>query len=77
MVKPRVDDETRSEKFKRIAAGRTQRILVYLRRLGNCSNKSRYEYSKDDISKIFSAIDQELRKTKSMFNTPGGKKFSL
>ena len=35
--------------------------------LGNCSNKNNYTYTDDDVKQIFSAIDQELRITKSKF----------
>ena len=36
MVKVKVKDENKSEKFIRIAENRTQRILDDLRLLGNC-----------------------------------------
>ena len=59
--------ESKSERFKRIASKRTQGVLDALRKLGNCSNKGIYHYSNEEIIKIFSAIDHELRRIKILF----------
>jgi len=69
MVKPRVDGETKEEKFKRIATARTLRILNDLRLLGNCANTSIYSYDREDVRKIFSAIEKELKRVKALFNS--------
>ncbi|MGC8899118.1 MAG: hypothetical protein ACP5KP_01195 [Candidatus Micrarchaeia archaeon] len=70
MVKPKVDGETKQEKFKRIASARTQRILEDLRLLGNCANTGTYRYNKKDINKIFSTIEKEVKRVKSLFDKP-------
>jgi hypothetical protein len=62
-------NETKAERFKRIASKRTQNTLEVLRKLGNCSNKSVYHYDDKDITKIFYAIDQELKRIKALFTT--------
>lgn len=77
MVKPKILDETRNDKFRRIAASRTQRILDDLRLLGNCSNTSVYEYSDEEISKIFNMVDKELKRVKGLFDKPKKEKFSF
>lgn len=77
MAKPKIQGETKEEKFKRIASSRTQNILEYLRLLGNCSNRNTYSYNEDDISKIFSAIDKEIKRVKMLFDKPDSKKFVL
>lgn len=59
--------ETRHERFKRIAAKRTNDILEKIRILGNCSNKSSYEYTEEEINKIFTEIDKQLKLTKAKF----------
>lgn len=59
--------ETKPDRFKRIATRRVQEILDKFRLLGNCANKHTYEYDEGDVQKIFSAIDEELRKTKLRF----------
>jgi len=60
--------ESRSEKFKRIATRRTNEIIDKIRVLGNCSNKSTYEYSSEEVSKIFKSIEQELNSAKNKFS---------
>lgn len=69
--------ETRSDRFKRLATRRTNAALDKLRLLGNLSNKSSYEYSEEDINKIFFAIDSQLRTVKSLFLGKKKKRFSL
>ena len=76
MVKPRVEGETKEEKFKRIAGARTRKILKDLRLLGNCANTSTYSYDKKDVNKIFSTIEKEVRRVKSLFDKPKAE-FSL
>ena len=76
MVKPRVNGETKEEKFKRIATARTLRVLNDLRLLGNCANTSIYSYTQKDVNKIFSAIEKELKRVKALFNKPK-EEFSL
>ena len=71
--------ETKKEKFVRVAESRTNKIISMIRLLGNCSNKSVYEYSEKDIKKIFNAIEAELKTAKGKFlETPEpGAKFKL
>ena len=45
--------------------------------LGNCSNKNNYSYTNEDIKKIFNAIEQEVKNTKSKFNFGRNDKFEL
>lgn len=60
--------ETKRERFIRLAEARTNKILDMLKLLGNCSNKSNYDYSEDDVKKIFAAIDKETKNAKAKFN---------
>jgi len=73
--------ETKSERFVRIAEARTNKIIDMIQLLGNCSNKASYEYSKDDVKKVFNAIESELKIAKSKFeigdNEGKEKKFTL
>ena len=59
--------ETKRERFVRIAEARTNRILDNMRLIGNCSSKSNYEYTDEDIKKIFGALEKELKQTKNQF----------
>ncbi|OIO26553.1 hypothetical protein AUJ14_01680 [Candidatus Micrarchaeota archaeon CG1_02_55_22] len=76
MVKVRIEGETKKGKFRRIATARTSRILENLRLLGNCANHSTYDYDEKEIDKIFSTIERELKRTKSLFDKPNTE-FSL
>jgi len=60
-------EETRQQRFKRIAGARTNKILDMLKLLGNCSNTGNYEYSENDVKKIFNAIEAEVKASKAKF----------
>lgn len=55
------------ERFKKLAEQRTNKILKTLNLLGNCANKGNYAYTDEEVKKIFSAIEKELRLTKNKF----------
>jgi len=70
--------ETKEQRFKRIASRRTEKTLDALRKLGNCSNRGIYYYSTEDVNKIFSAIDTELKRIKLLFTSKSkSAKFTL
>ena len=74
------EQETKREKFVRLAEARTNKILDMLQLLGNCSNTSAYDYTQEDVDKIFSAIETEVREAKKKFNkveSKKGSRFSL
>lgn len=62
-----MSNESKREKFVRIAEARTNKILDMMRLLGNCSSKANYEYTEEDIKKIFGALEKELKNTKNKF----------
>lgn len=71
-------NESKNEKFVRIAEARTNKIIDMIRLLGNCSNTSTYDYSKEDVKKIFGAIESELKIAKAKFDMPDdSSKFKL
>lgn len=74
-----MSNESKRDKFVRLAEARTNKIIDMIRLLGNCSNSIVYEYNKDDVKKIFSTIEDELKIAKSKFeiNDVEDKKFSL
>lgn len=61
-------NESKREKFVRLAEARTNKILDMMRLLGNCSNKNNYEYTEQDVRKIFNTLERELKNTKAKFN---------
>jgi hypothetical protein len=55
------------ESFVRLAENRTRRALKDIRLIGNLSNRSNYAWTTDDVSKIFAALDREIRETRQRF----------
>ena len=72
-----MEQETRNERFKRVASKRTNEILEKIRIIGNCSNKSSYEYTEEEVNKIFSEIDKQLKLTKAKFLGGKGERIKL
>lgn len=70
-------NESRQEKFKRLATQRTNAVLDKLRLLGNLSNKANYDYSDEDTRKIFKAIDNQLKNIKLKFVSGTKREFRL
>jgi uncharacterized protein YutE (UPF0331/DUF86 family) len=70
-------NETKREKFLRLATQRTKEILSRLRILGNCANRQVYEYNEADIDKIFSAVKEQMKNTEAKFHFPKHKEFKL
>ena len=72
--------ETKRDKFVRLAGARTNKIIDMIQLLGNCSNSGAYDYTQQDVDKIFTAIENELREAKKKFSKVDSKKgtrFSL
>lgn len=64
--------ENKSERFRRLAEKRTRRVLEDMRILSNLSNKGLYDYSPEQLRKVFGAIKEALTKAEVRFK--GGKK---
>lgn len=62
--------EEKRERFKRLATQRTNTILQKIKVLGNCSNRSAYDYTEEEILKIFTELEKALKETKSRFHYP-------
>jgi len=74
MKKEIPNEESRSERFKRIASKRTNDILHKIHLLGNCSNRSAYDYTEEEVNKIFSAVEKEMRQARARFTFGRNKK---
>lgn len=70
--------ETKHDKFVRLAEARTNKIIDTLQLLGNCSNTAVYEYSQSEVDQIFAAIETEIKEAKRKFKkAEPEKKFTL
>lgn len=72
-----MNQDNKRERFKRLAAQRTNSVLKRLKVLGNCSNRSAYNYTEEEIGKIFSEIERQVRGIKAKFHFPKNKEFKL
>jgi hypothetical protein len=52
-------------------------VLQKLKVLGNCANRQAYEYSEDEVEKIFATIDKYFKSVKAKFSFPKEEKFKL
>ena len=66
--------ENKRDNFKRISENRVSKILTLLSQLTNLSNSSFYEYTDEEIEKIFDAISTEVAKSKEMLLKSNDKK---
>lgn len=62
------NEESKRDRFVRLAEARTNKIIDLIKLLGNCSNTGAYDYTQQDIEKIFSAIEAELKEARKRFN---------
>lgn len=70
------EQETKRERFVRIAEARTNKIIDMIQLLGNCSNVNAYDYTQKDVDLIFKAIQVELDEAKRKFSKMENKKSS-
>lgn len=68
------EQETKRDKFVRLAEARTNKIIDMIQLLGNCSNTGAYDFTQQDVDKIFTAIEAELREAKKKFSKIDSKK---
>ena len=69
MVDTQRSTEQKVERFYRVAERRTNNVLKALKLLGQCSNTRVYEYTDDDVQRMFREIERELRNAKQSFAT--------
>lgn len=71
------EELTKRDRFKKLAVYRTNEVLKKLKVLGNCANRSAYEYTEEEINKIFSEIDRTVKETKGKFHFVKSREFKL
>jgi len=77
MMRRAGDNETPEQRFERLATLRTNAVLDRLRILGNLSNRQMYNYSEEDVDKIFSAINKQVKEARAKFNAQKQERFKL
>ena len=59
------------EKFVALAEARVNKTLKGMQLVGNLSNRAAYEYTDEDIKKMFRALQQGLDSAKQRFSDAG------
>ena len=62
-----VKQRDKRERFLKIAERRTRAVLKRLQVLGNCSNRHAYEFSDEDVQKIFDTIERQVALQRAKF----------
>lgn len=62
------EDETKRQKFERLATPRVNRALTSIRLLGNLAS-SNYDWAEDDVAAIRAALDLALDQALAKFET--------
>lgn len=66
-------DETKSQKFSRLASARTSKALKAIKNIGNLSGSS-YEYTPDQANKIVAALNGAVKTVAEKLTAPKGSK---
>ena len=61
-------ERNKRAKFVELAENRVNRAIKDIRLIGNLSNRSAYEFTEEDIRKIFKALLKELDTAKGRFS---------
>ncbi len=59
--------EDKHEKFLRLGKLRGERVLKDVRLVANLSNTKNYEYKEEEVRRLFSAIEEEVKIAKNEF----------
>lgn len=70
--------ESKSDRFRRVAEARVNKLIKMLRLLGNCSMSTVYVYDNDQVEQIFSKLQIELDQARQRYcGERQRKRFSL
>ncbi len=72
-------NESKNERFRRLAQSRGNRLIREIMLLGNLSNQKNYSYSKEEVERLFAPIQRELDEVRTLFvaGSPTAKKVNL
>jgi len=66
-------EETKSQKFQRLAATRINKIVSAINTLGNLSNTSQYDFTSEEVGKIIDALNTAVEDLEYRFGGDGEK----
>lgn len=60
--------ETRSDRFRRLAESRGDRLIREISLLGNLANRKNYDYTAEEVQQLFEPIERELKEVRALFD---------
>ena len=74
-----MSNESKNERFRRLANSRGNRLIREIALLGNLSSTKNYSYSEEEVRRLFAPIQQELDEVRALFDTklPSARKVDL
>ena len=69
-----MNSDQKRKKFVDLANKRVNKLLNQISLIGNLSNTSNYEYTKDEVKQIMTALENAIQQCKERFNTSKGQK---
>lgn len=55
-------------RFEKVASTRVQKIIDMLGLLGNCANKSNYEYTEADVERMYGEIMKAFKDSRAAYS---------
>jgi hypothetical protein len=62
-------EESKNERFRRLAESRGNRLIREIMLLGNLANRKNYSYSDEEVEQLFAPIQRELDEVRSIFRS--------
>jgi len=69
--------EVRLDRFRRLAAKRTNEVLKKLDILAHCANRHGYDFDKEQIDQIFVAVEKKISDVRNKFKFVEEEAFKL
>lgn len=70
--KPRAktpENESKADKFRRLAGARMGKALTMISNIGNCSNRSQYDYTPEQVAKMKADLINMVNNTMARYET--------
>ena len=61
--------EDKNKKFKRLAEKRVNNVIKQVQLIGNLSNRSNYDYSREEVNKIIKVLKKSISDLESKFDS--------
>jgi hypothetical protein len=78
-VDPAPQQESKRDRFERLAERRVTNALKQIRLIGNLANRGNYDYTDEHVRQLLDALEAEMRHLRKRFQQQGasGRTFSF